>query len=272
MKLTPSNYFSLEANRHYMSNSQFKGFVSSFGGCEAQAMAKINGEYEQPDSVAFMAGKFMHAWNEGKLEEFKANNPDLYSSRGKTAGQLKTDYVKLYDLIECLESDTLSMKALEGEKEVILTAELFGIPWKIMIDSYNPNAGLFSDLKCLKDMDGKHWNKDAQVYENFMEHYGYITQMAIYAEIERLAKGRGENEWLIPHMVVVTKQDPPDHEIIYFDYQAIIQQLQVVSNHIERVKGVKSGKVKPVRCESCPYCRSTKKIKKIKLYSEFSLY
>lgn len=115
---------------------------------------------------------------------------------------------------------------------------------------------------------GRH--KEAQAYENFIDHYGYNLQMAIYAEVEKRATGR--DKWLLPHMVVVTKQDPPDHEIIYFDYDAIENGLRIVSNHIERVKAVKNGQAEPMRCEKCEYCRETKKIKRIKHYAELALY
>lgn len=270
MELNKSNYFSLEASRHYMSVSQFKDFTPAFGGCEAGAMAKLSGEYEQKSITAFMEGHYVHAWNEGKLDEFKADNPDLFSSRGATSGQLKANFQHCNVMIEMLESDPLVLKALAGQKEVILTAELFGIPWKSMLDSYQPEVGIFADLKALKDMDGKHWNKEAQAYENFLEHYGYTVQMAVYAEVERIANKR--DQWLIPHMVVVTKQDPPDHEILYFDFDSIQQHLNIVSNHIERVKAVKSGQEPPIRCDNCDYCRSTKKITRIKHFSELSLY
>lgn len=269
MQLTKDNYFSLEANRHYMSVSQFKGFVPAFGGCEAAAMAKLRGEYEEPEKVAFMEGKYVHAWNEGTLPEFKADNPGIYSSQGPTKGQLKSNFKNLNQLIEVLENDPLVMKALAGQKEVIMTAEMFGIPWKIMLDSYQPGI-LFTDLKALKEMDGKFWSKEAQAYENFLEHYGYDVQMSVYAEVEK--RCTGSEGWLLPHMVIVTKEDPPDHEIIYFDFELIEQKLQVVANHIERVKSVKSGSMEPVRCDKCEYCRSTKKIKTIKHYKQLSLY
>lgn len=270
MNLNKSNYYSQEANRHYISVSQFKSFLPSYGGCEAQAKAALNGEYERPALTAFMEGHYVHAWNEGTLDEFKADNPDLYSSRGATAGQLKSNFQHCNKMIEVLENDQKVMKALAGQKEVIFTAELFGVPWKAMLDSYQPEVGIFADLKALKEMDGKWWNKDAQVYENFLDHYGYTIQMAVYAEIEKQATGR--KDWLLPHMVIVTKQDPPDHEIIYFDYDVIEASLQIVKNNIERVKLVKSGKAEPIRCEKCEYCRMTKKIERIKHFSELSLY
>lgn len=268
MKLTKDNYFSVEANREYMSVSQFKGFLPAYDGCEAAAMAKLAGEYEESEKEAFLEGKYVHAWNEGTLAEFKADNPEIYSSRGPTAGQLKANFKHCNVMIETLESDPLVMKALAGEKEVILTAELFGIPWKIMIDSLQEL--LFSDLKALKEIEGKWWNRDAQCYENFIQHYGYDVQMSVYAEIHKRALKR--SEWLLPHMVVVTKQDPPDHEIYWFDFDAIERGLVIVANNIERVKAVKYGNAEPVRCERCEYCRGTKRLKATKHYAELALY
>lgn len=271
MELNKSNYYSQAANLHYMSVSQFKSFVPSFGGCEAAAMAQLRGEYERPHSEAFTEGHYVHAWNEGTLEEFKAKNPNLYSSRGETKGQLKSNFKHCNKMIEVLEQDPLVMKALAGQKEVIMTAKLFGIPWKIMMDSYQPGI-LFADLKAVKDIDSKFWNSEAQAYENFLDHYGYTIQMSVYAEIELRACWRKAEDWLLPHLVVVTKQDPPDHEVIYFDHDVIASHLRIVENHIERVKAVKSGAEEPIRCEKCEYCRLTKKIGRIKHYAELALY
>jgi len=270
MILTKENYFSLEANQNYMSVSQFKDFAPAFGGCEAGALAKVKGEYTPKPIQAFVEGHYVHAWNEGSLEDFKANNPEIYASTGKNAGQLKSEYQRCNRMIHTLESDPLVMQALDGQKEVIMTAELFGIEWKVMVDSYNPELGIFTDLKTLKDMDSRYWNSHSQCFENFLDHYGYKLQMSVYAEVERRSHNR-EN-WLIPHMVVITKQDPPDHEVIYFDSEMIEQHLNIVRNHIERVKLVKSGQVIPERCENCDYCRLTKKVKRIRHYSEFNLY
>ncbi|MED1801328.1 PD-(D/E)XK nuclease-like domain-containing protein [Brevibacillus porteri] len=270
MQLNKSNYYSTEANLHYMSGSQLKSFLPAYEGCEAKAMAKIRGEYVEPPKDAFDEGHYLHAWNEGTLDEFKVNNPSLYSTRAPSVGQLKSNFQHCNKMIKILESDPLVMKALAGKKEVIMTAELFGVPWKIMIDSYQPEVGIFSDLKALKDIGGKWWNKETQCYENFLDHYGYTLQMAVYAEVERLVMGR--DKWLIPHIVVVTKQDLPDYEIIYFDYDVIEASLQIVKNKIERVKSIKSGLVPPVRCEKCEYCRGTKRINRIKHYSELALY
>lgn len=272
MQLNKSNYFSLQAGKEFMSVSQFKSLVHAYGGCEYAGVSAINGLYEQPKKIVFLEGSYVHSFNEGPqaLEEFKYNNPDMYASTGKNKGQLKANFQHCNKMIEVLENDPYVMAALSGKKEVILTAELFGIKWKCMIDSHQPDMGIFADLKALKEMDGKFWNKDAKAYENFLEHYGYILQMAVYAEIERIANKR--DKWLVPHIIVVTKQDPPDHEVLYFDDEAIQQNLNIVENHIERVKLVKSGQVEPERCGSCAYCRSTKRITKSKHYRELDLY
>lgn len=272
MKLNSNNYHSLEANRRYMSVSQFKGFLPSYGGCEARSMAILNGEYERPYNQAFVEGHYVHAWNEGKLDEFKESNPHLYSTRGASKGRLKSEFKHCDTIIEALESDELIMKVLDGKKEVIMTAELFGVEWKIMIDSYQPDlgtTGVFADLKVMRSLDGKYWNNDAQMYENFIQHYGYDLQMGIYAEVERL--NTNKEHWAIPHMVVATKENPPNKEILYFDYDSIQSSLNIVENNIERVKAVKSGEEEPIRCEKCEYCRLTKKAK-IRHYAEFELY
>lgn len=274
MKLNKSNYYSLEADQYYMSVSQFKSFLPSYGGCEARTMARLRGDYEQPETEAFLLGKYVHAWNEGALSEFKLEHPQLFNSRGATKGQLKSEYRKANDMVSTLESDPFIMKALAGDKEVIFIAELFGLQWKCMIDSYQPNftasAGIFTDLKTTQDLHKTVWNMHTQQREHFITAYGYDIQLSVYAEIEKRATGR--KDWLVPFMVAVTKQDPPDKEVYQFDYDDIAAGLNIVQVNIERIKEVKSGNVSAVRCEECDYCRSTKRIIKTKRYNELAVY
>ena len=49
MILTPDNYYSVEANREYMSCSQYQSFMD----CEARTMAELEGRYVREDSDAF---------------------------------------------------------------------------------------------------------------------------------------------------------------------------------------------------------------------------
>jgi len=249
MKLSKDNYFSTEANKEFMSVSQFKSFLS----CELAALAQINGEYDGFSSDSMLFGRAVHAWNEGSLKEFKQNNPELY----KKDGTLYAKYAGIQDCIETLESDEVCMMALEGEKEVVFTAEMFGTPWKIMIDSYNPDYGMFTDLKVMKSLHDKFWSSENGYYVNFVEHYGYDMQMAVYSEVERIASGREER--LEPHIVVVTKESPPDKAVLkgFLDRADIM--LAQVAIEMPHILAVKSGEAEPVGCGKCEYCRSVKK-------------
>jgi hypothetical protein len=273
--LNRENYFSLEANRQYCSVSQYKSFRPEYGGCEAAALAVLKNEWVEPEKGAFTEGHYLHAWQSNELDEFKMSNPEIYSSKGPTAGQLKSDYQHLNKMIEVLERDEFVMRVLSGEKEVIMTASLFGVPFKIMIDSYRPAMKSFADLKGLKDIGGRFWKQDGDTgyWENFIQHYGYDLQMAVYAEVERIAKGREIADWLIPHLVIVTKQKPePDHEIIFFDSEMIKSKLAELEMNLPRVIAVKNGEVEPEMCGTCSYCLSKKRLTAAKFYREFDLY
>ena len=72
-QLTADNYYSDEANREYLSVSQFKDFVGTYGrmGCEEMALAKIRGEYKTEPSNAMMIGSYVDSYYEGTLNEFR---------------------------------------------------------------------------------------------------------------------------------------------------------------------------------------------------------
>lgn len=252
MELTRANYHSTEMNRKYMGCTQFKSFIPRFRGCEAKAMAKLTGEYLEQDNDAFLLGNYVHAWNSGELQEFMMDNPSLF----KKDGTLYTKYAIGDLMIETLRNDPLIAKVREGQKEVIMTGELFGMPWKIMIDIYNPKLKVFTDLKTCREIHRTYWNEYLGERQNFIEFWGYDWQMAIYAEIERQNRG-GEN-YFSPHIIAVSKEDPPDKEVIYFGTDFIEQTLKEMEYYAERVKEVWEGKSKPERCGVCDYCRKTK--------------
>ncbi|WP_429084542.1 PD-(D/E)XK nuclease-like domain-containing protein [Brassicibacter mesophilus] len=258
LKLDSSNYFSQEANQQYMSVSQYKDFLK----CEARALAKIKGEYKQEESDALLTGKYVHAWNEGTLEQFKKENSALY----KKDGGLYAKYQNLDDVIKTIQSDRLMMMALEGQKEVIMTAELFGVPWKIMIDSYNPDKGRFSDLKVVKGLHDKFWSNYHERYVNFIEHYGYTTQIAVYSEIEKL--GTGRDSYLEGLIAAVTKENPPDKAVIGFDTEMIEFELMKIESNLPRILQIKNGEIEPNGCGECEYCKSVKQLSKVIHYSE----
>lgn len=274
MEIRRDNYFSLEANQKFMSNSQYKKFCD----CEAQTMASISGEWKEKSTNPMIQGKYVHAYYEGNgaIDRFKTENPSIVKNNGDFYATLKID--DLNNVIRVINEDELFLRSLEGQKEVIFTASLFGMDWKILIDSYNPSEQRFTDLKILKSLSDTFWNQKAQCRENVFEFYGYFTQIAIYAEVERIASGRQEGEYLEPFIAVATKEKYPDKEIISFgseelSYQEFITtQLQYVESNMERIREVKTGILPPNRCDKCDYCKSTKQLTETKHYSFYNFY
>lgn len=257
--LTNENYYTTEADNAFMSVSQYKGFKK----CEAAAMARLRGEYDWPKSDALIEGSYVHSWLDGTKEKFMEENPEIFSSRGASKGQLKAAYKVADDMIAALENDPMCMFALDGEKEVFMTGELFGVPWKIKIDVYNFVNKRFADLKTVKDIHERYWI-EGKGWGCFVEAYGYVTQLAVYSEIER--QHRGGEEWFDSYIVAISKQDPPDKAIIMVDQESMMEELQEIEKNLERIRGVKSGLVEPKPCDKCAYCRSKKKVTAVTHY------
>ena len=133
MLLTSENYYSTEADKEYLSVSQYKNFVGSLGrpGCEAYALAKLNEEWVEnmEDSDALMVGSYVDAHFEGTLDTFKAQHSCMF----KKDGSLMAKYIKANEMINRCERDDLFMAYMSGEKQVIMTADMFGAKWKIKI-------------------------------------------------------------------------------------------------------------------------------------------
>ena len=249
IEISKENYYTPEADLEAFSVSQYKLFKS----CEAKALAKVKGEYRQADNDAFLLGKYVHSWSEGTLEEFKNENPALFSTRGATKGQLKSSFMVANKMIETLEKDSVCMKFLEGEKEVLIQGELFGVKWRGMVDILNINKGFFADLKTTQGIYKKYSGL------NFIEQYGYIEQMAVYRELIKQQFGAD----LVPYIIAVTKEDIPDKAVIRIDKGYTDNKLQEMAFYTERFQAIKDGKVDPVGCGSCDYCKSVNKISRI---------
>jgi hypothetical protein len=257
MILTAENYYSTEANKEYLSVSQYKDFVF---GCEAKAIAKLNGTYKEEKTDALLIGSYVDTWCEGTLDAFKSEYADyIYSKSSKKEKVLLAKFQKAEDVINVIQNDKKLMKALEGEKQKIFTSELFGTKWKIKMDNYNPNAGFFSDLKVMASLYNRFYNSSTRTYENFVDSYGYNIQMAIYATIEKIVTNR--EKYLEPYLVVVTKEDPSDKAILKGFLQDIDLIMFDIENNIPRILALKNGEIKPNSCGKCDYCRQNKEIK-----------
>ncbi len=262
MQLTYSNYHSPQANQKYMSNSLLKSFVPLFGGCEAQAMARIRGEWFPPENDAFLVGGYVHAWNSGTMQEFiYANSGEMFRQDGRPYKK----FVYADCMIDTLKNDKVIMTALTGDKEVILTGELYGMPWKVMVDVLNAEKGYFVDLKTCRSIRMTYYDPVIRERVNFIVYYRYDFQMAGYAEIIRQNIG---GDYLEPHIVAVSKEDPPDKELIRFGTDFIQGQLDSMQLYAEHVEPIWRGRQEPQRCEVCAYCRETKIIKRTVHYTE----
>jgi len=263
MQLNKATYHSLAANRSYMSRSQYQNFLS----CEAAAMAKLSGAWVEEPSTALLVGSYVHSWNDQSRREFIAEHPEMFTKKG----ELKADFKLADQMIATLEKDPFAMFMLSGQKEVVFTAEFAGALWRVMADVYNPERGRMVDLKTTKSIRELHWSDEHRAKVSFIEQYGYMTQAALYSEIERIANGRPEGDWLDFYAVAVSKESVPDKEVIYMgDPERFQQELESIKLHMPRIIMVKEGKVEPIRCERCDFCKSTKQLTGAIHYSSLS--
>ncbi len=264
LKLTEENYHSLEANQQYMSVSQFK----SFQRCEAAALAKVKGEYEEGESDALLLGSYVHAHFEGCLQKFKDDHPQLISSRGASKGELLSKFKNADKMIAAIESQPLAMFVLDGEAEVILTAEIGGVMWKAKLDKLAASSGRFTDIKTTRDMFSRTYKPEYGAYVSFIEAYDYPLQMAVYAEMERLNAGR--DYWLEPIIVAVSNEEEPIVRVIGGFAERIDVEIELMKERLPHVIDVKTGKVEPRRCGKCTYCRKTEQLTSIIHYADLT--
>lgn len=234
-----------------MSRSQYLGFLE----CEARQMAKLTGKWVEEPSDALLVGSYVHSWNDGTRREFIADHPEMFTQKG----ELKAPFKVAEKMIATLEADPLCMYMLQGQKEVIFTAEFAGVVWKVMADTYNLERRRMVELKTTRSIRETSWSEEYKCRVSFVEQYNYLLQAALYCEIERRANGRPEGDWLDYYMVAVSKDNVPDKEVIDLrDPERYLIELEQIKVNMPRIIAVKSGQIEPARCERCDYCRSTK--------------
>lgn len=252
MILTAENYFSKEAEKEFLSVSQYKKFAGCLGrlGCEAKAMAELKGEWEEEKSTALLVGSYVDAHFEGTLDLFKAQHPEVFTKQG----MLKAEYRRAEEVINRMERDPYFMAHMAGEKQVIMTGELFGARWKIKMDSYFPGK-LIVDLKCMKSLGERFYNADYG-YMDFVRNWGYDIQGAIYQEIVRQNTG----DKLPFKIAAASKEEYPDIDVVQVEQSLLDAALAEVEKNVSNILSLKKGEYDPVRCEKrdCNYCKHTK--------------
>lgn len=254
MILTEQNYFSKEADIEYMSVSQWK----LFNECEAKALATIQGQEDSTFKNAFLEGQLFEALVSGDAKLFMSKHPEIISSRGATAGQIKAEYQKVINAAEKFNDQELFRKIIEKcEKQVILTGEIEGIKVKCALDLFDTKTNSIYDIKCMKDYK-EQWIKEDKAYAPWYYVYGYVLQLAVYREIVRQNFGNPLELGLIS----ATKEEVPDIAAVTFSSELLDLELEKFKNKIKRFDDIKKGKIEPIKCNCCDYCKKIKIIDK----------
>ena len=254
MVLTAENYYSKEANKEYMSVSQYKDFAGTYGkmACEFSAIEKLEERWAQKKTTPLLVGSYVDSYFEGTVGEFKKETPEIFTQDGG----LKAPYIQADKIIERMERDPLFMMYMSGKKQVIMTAELFGTKWKIKIDSYAEGIAI-TDLKVVESITKPKWVRGIG-YLDFIRYWGYDIQGAIYQEVVY----RNTGLRLPFYIAAGTKEEEPNIEVIQVTQNYLDEAKNMVEMNMPRILRVKNGEVEPDRCEMCDCCRHTKVLKR----------
>ena len=242
MILNDENYFSKEMSMKYMGVSQFKAFEK----CPAMALAEIKGEFEREKTAALLVGSYVDSHFEGTLDIFKAQNPNIF----KRDGTLKSEYIQAEQIINRIEQDKLFMDFMSGEKQVIMTGNIEGVPVKIKIDSYHPDK--IVDLKIMRDFEPVY--KPEQGRLPWFEAWRYDLQGAVYQEVVRQDTGLQ----LPFYLAAATKEKTTDIDIVHISQDLLDFELDQFKQKVQMYDAMKNGIIEPERCEKCDYCKQTK--------------
>ena len=251
MTLTNSNYHSADANKAFWSVSLFK----TFDKCEAMGLAQVRGQYQREMTDALLIGSYVDAYFAGTMDAFK----DEYANTMYTKkGELYAKYAHANKVINAVECQPLMMEFLEGDKQTIMTADLFGVPWKAKLDVFNGER--IVDLKCVKDFEPMYKEGFGRV--SWIEYWGYDIQGAIYQRIVKAVTGKQ-----VPfYIAAVTKEKIPDVDLIRIPQTILDAAYKVVEAKIDRFDLVKNGDIEPEGCGHCEYCKSVKVLTKPTIY------
>lgn len=256
MILTQQNYYSKEANMEFMSVSQFK----SFSKCQHSALAEIQGKYEREKTTALLVGSYVDSYFEGTLDAFIRENPEIFKRDGFS---LKAEFAQAEAIIKRIKMDKQFMRHLSGEKQVIMTGSIKGVPIKIKIDSLRPRE--IVDLKIMKDFEPV-YVPDMGLLPWFRG-WGYDLQGAVYQEIVRQNTGKK-----LPFILAAaTKEKVTDIDNIRLSQETLDCAMERFMRDVELYDAIKKGIIDPERCGTCDYCKMTKTLKKPTDSDEYEL-
>lgn len=275
--ITNENYFETD---EYMSVSAFKKLKR----CEVDGLEAFG---NPTDSM--LIGSYVDAYIEGTLEQFKKDNPQLfttkieihedsvgmvkeidpsYITRNDTfkgdklaeakrlfphcfniTTELKSDFVNANEICKFIDNDEVFSQFMSGEKQTIMVGEIAGVPFKIKMDSYSKGIAI-NDLKVMRTVT----NSQGEFYD-FITPWGYDIQMACYQEIVRQNTG----EQLPCYICAVTKETPINSVIVHIPQDILNRALYTVESELPHLYDVKMNKVEPIGCGKCKSCISRRK-------------
>lgn len=242
MILTHQNYYSIEANKKFMSVSQFKAFEK----CQHSALSVINGIYVPETTTALLVGQYVDSFFEGTQDSFLSAHPEMF----KRDGTLKAEYIQAEAIIERVKRDRLWMEYATGQQQVIMTGNIGGVAVKIMIDSLHPDK--IVDRKIMKDF--------CDIYDSekgrlpWFEAWEYDTQGAVYQEVVRQNIGKR----LPFYLNAATKEKITDIDIVHLEQESLDLALERFTYYVSTFDAIKHGIIPPERCEKCDCCKTTK--------------
>ena len=177
----------------------------------------------------------------------KERYPDLLVT---TVGSI-TSIEMAEEIIARIERDPLFVFFMSGEKQVIMTGEIEGVPVKIKIDSYHPGK-MIVDLKVMKDFRPIYVPEKGRM--SWIEAWEYDLQGAVYQEIVRQNTGLK-----LPFFIAAaTKEKEPDIDIIEIPQPYLDVSLEHFKENVIRYDGIKKYGFDPDRCGVCDWCKMTK--------------
>ena len=288
-QVTAENYFDPDLRMPYMSVSQYKDFAGHKG-CEARALATVQGKWKRPSSIALTVGHYVemkvaddpafaafcekHAeeiYSAPTLKEIAATFPDIPIKGIKkadiiaahpevmAAGSKAAPFVTADLMVERLRKEPEAMGQMVGshvQQQVLLVGEIEGVLWKSLADFVVESMKSVIDLKTAKDFKMV-WIKTLNIKVPWYEEWQYPFQLWAYGKLACQKYGWDEND-LRRTIIGVTKQKPSACRGTYFfNPRTLDLYADKFLEKLGRVQAIKRGDIKPSYCldNECLYCR-----------------
>lgn len=203
-----------------------------------KAIDDVGGEYKASDTIKDL---------KDKIEELNNSGHEVENVKG----ELYQDFIVADQMIDRIKDDPLFNHFWQGEKEVVVTGELYGHEWKGKIDCLNVDKGYFIDLKTNQNPHMRYYDVERGQYVSFVESFGYSMQVALYEELLEMEYGKP----FVGYIFAVSKEKPSNFlpiEIPVYEKRFQLEKIQMNIDHVEKVK---VGEVEPRYCNRCEYCR-----------------